>query len=713
MSKIPIDFNYKLYLQMYLDLQKAGLKSENEAKNHYLNYGIFEGRKYTSDLTPYFKWENNNIRYELNNLNNTNNLIFLISHENSNTGAVNALKNIEKFFLKNNINVIMLYLNDICNIDIVSYIKKKSSELHSFPIVICNTLVCGHIAKIICSSNIITYLYIHEWIDKITDFKLFNCDINIFNYPIITIFISQKSFENIKTYIPYIYNYIIITNGISSDLLNNKINKIPKLNNIPIQKNSDDIFIMIVGTIENRKNQQAFIDNVFYKCKNKYKNVKLFLIGKVHKNLVIDKLYDNFIIIVGEVDNALPYINIADIIVSYSLNEVFPLNILESMYCEKSVVSSNVGSISDIIIHNENGYLFNANDADMCFFYICNLIENLDLRKQIGKNAKIHFLTNFEENITLKKLLSLIVYNWNYFNWEEYIQLNNDLVLAGINNLYSAVFHYLIYGKAEKRQYSLPKICLLPKTLIIYTFSKYTKYVKYFIDNGIINNPNYQYMIIINNLIIKIDVPDNVIVFNRENIGYDFGAWSYGLLTNEYYKNFDRFIFLNSSICGPFTTNNILWPEIFFNILNNNIKLAGLTINTWGYNIHDFQNNPVKYSHIQSMIYCMKKETLNILINNNFFSLNNFSLNYDDAVNNEYKLSRLVLDNIGNIGCLMNIHKNIDFRNLPYNFENIGCIIHNPNIFIKYFKTPYDCVFIKNNRGDEIFNWLNKFNIFI
>ena len=68
----------------------------------------------------------------------------------------------------------------------------------------------------------------------------------------------------------------------------------------------------------------------------------------------------------------------------------------------------------------------------------------------------------------------------------------------------------------------------------------------------------------------------------RKNIGLDFGGWSEGLLRDDYYKKFNRFIFINSSVMGPFVkiTEKENWVELFCQKLTNNVVLVGSTINT-------------------------------------------------------------------------------------------------------------------------------------
>ena len=95
----------------------------------------------------------------------------------------------------------------------------------------------------------------------------------------------------------------------------------------------------------------------------------------------------------------------------------------------------------------------------------------------------------------------------------------------------------------------------------------------------------------------KIDYPNYVKFILRENKGFDFGGWSDALLTNNLYRGYENFIFVNSSVVGPFLPPYYKgkWTDIYLNGLKDNIKLFGSTIN----NIH----NPVTSSHVQSYIF--------------------------------------------------------------------------------------------------------------
>jgi len=49
----PSNFNWKVYVNNYQDLRDAGIDTEDEALEHWLNFGKKEGRDYQHALTPF------------------------------------------------------------------------------------------------------------------------------------------------------------------------------------------------------------------------------------------------------------------------------------------------------------------------------------------------------------------------------------------------------------------------------------------------------------------------------------------------------------------------------------------------------------------------------------------------------------------------------------------------------------------------------------
>lgn len=246
------------------------------------------------------------------------------------------------------------------------------------------------------------------------------------------------------------------------------------------------------------------------------------------------------------------------------------------------------------------------------------------------------------------------------------------------------------------------------KTLVLYTFHEYNKNVEFFIKKGIFKDNMIDFIIICNNKNINIDVPDYVKIIKRDNTGYDFGGWSEGLLTNDLYKNYNNFIFVNSSVIGPivpkYYKNN--WTQIFIDGLTDDIKLFGCTINSYDENgNHDYMNK----SHIQSYVFSLKLDTLKYLISKNIFSLTELSNDYNSAVKDkEIKMSREIINNNWNIGSLFIQYNNIDFRNT--NKYSTDIFLNNPTTIGYYGQplSPYEVIFLKEKYIDNK-KWLNAY----
>ena len=242
----------------------------------------------------------------------------------------------------------------------------------------------------------------------------------------------------------------------------------------------------------------------------------------------------------------------------------------------------------------------------------------------------------------------------------------------------------------------------MSKTLVLYVFHIYNERVKQFIKNCIFYDENVDFIIISNDKNIIFEVPNYVKKLVRDNIGFDFGGWSQALLENNLYTNYDKFIFANSSIVGPFIPSyyNGKWTDIYINGLQNNIKLFGSTINT----CHD----PINRSHVQSYIFCMDKITLEYLIKCEIFSTTNYAKSFVEAIwGKEVHMSRKIIENGWNIGALLPYYTNVDFTfktKSPndYNFEFIGDMMYSD--FRNTYWNEYQLVFIKGNR--EIKNYL-------
>lgn len=237
------------------------------------------------------------------------------------------------------------------------------------------------------------------------------------------------------------------------------------------------------------------------------------------------------------------------------------------------------------------------------------------------------------------------------------------------------------------------------KLLVLYVFHIYNERVKNFIENCIFNDENIDFIVISNNKNNVFKVPDYVKILLRDNIGYDFGGWSEALLKDKLYKKYENFIFVNSSVIGPFLPPNYKgkWTDIYINGLKDNIKLFGSTIHCITPYIKS-KHPP----HVQSYIFCLNISTLEYLINCDIFSITKFTKTFKETIKDrEIGMSRKILENNWNIGSLLPLYKDVDFtfrdkKPEDYNIKFVGELMSNKKRG-NYWKAD-DLVFIKGNR---------------
>ncbi len=235
------------------------------------------------------------------------------------------------------------------------------------------------------------------------------------------------------------------------------------------------------------------------------------------------------------------------------------------------------------------------------------------------------------------------------------------------------------------------------KTLVLYVFHVYNERVRWFIDHAMFEDPSIDWLIICNHPGLAFPHPAYATVIYRENKGVDFGAWSDGLLTGERYKAYTHFIFVNSSVIGPFVPAYFKgrWTDIFLDGLTDTVKLFGSTINTI--------REPTRLAHVQSYAYAMGREALEYLIQRGLYTQTFYASSILEAVMQfEIPLSRFILERGWNIGCCMPYYKGVDFtfkERTPESYRIAwldDCMY--PNGYFGKSLNPYDVVFLKGNR---------------
>jgi len=113
------------------------------------------------------------------------------------------------------------------------------------------------------------------------------------------------------------------------------------------------------------------------------------------------------LIMLGHVSHEkMPHVySISDVVVLPSLREGTPLVLLEAMACGKPVVATRVGGIPEIVKHGENGLLVRPKDIEGLSKAILTLLEDPDLREEMGKKARRRAVKEFDWDIKADEVI--------------------------------------------------------------------------------------------------------------------------------------------------------------------------------------------------------------------------------------------------------------------------------------------------------------------
>lgn len=122
-------------------------------------------------------------------------------------------------------------------------------------------------------------------------------------------------------------------------------------------------------------------------------NIKVVFVGdganrKEYEKLAKDLGVENKVLFLGVKDNVEELLSIADIFCLPSIRDNFPFAILEAMAEGKPVVATRVGGIPEAVVDKVTGLLIPPGDIQGLANAINKLLEDSNLAKRLGSNAK-------------------------------------------------------------------------------------------------------------------------------------------------------------------------------------------------------------------------------------------------------------------------------------------------------------------------------------
>lgn len=165
--------------------------------------------------------------------------------------------------------------------------------------------------------------------------------------------------------------------------------------------------IGFVGELREKKGLQTLL--LAYAQINKKQPATLLIVGEIRQG-DDKKFFDEFqtanpnshIIVTGLIPHKdLPaYYSLIDVFVHPSLRDGMPNAVLEAMACGKTVISTPVGGVIDVIQDEKNGYFVNVNDVDELSNKILEVLNSN--QETIQKSARETIINQF----TLEKELN-------------------------------------------------------------------------------------------------------------------------------------------------------------------------------------------------------------------------------------------------------------------------------------------------------------------
>jgi glycosyltransferase involved in cell wall biosynthesis len=208
---------------------------------------------------------------------------------------------------------------------------------------------------------------------------------------------------------------VTIANGVDFRLFNNnKGDREIIKKNLGVEGNYK--IVGIIAGLRTIKGHKIFIEAAT-KVIVKRNDVVFLIVGKdefesgnSRKDLLkyaTDLGVDKHLIFTGERNDVPDILSIMDIVVNASFSEGMSNTLLEAMAAKKIIIASNVGGNPEIIQNGVTGYLFPSGDSTILAQLIVECLDNLNMAKEIGGNARFVIEKQYDVSVMCRKNMDL------------------------------------------------------------------------------------------------------------------------------------------------------------------------------------------------------------------------------------------------------------------------------------------------------------------
>lgn len=152
------------------------------------------------------------------------------------------------------------------------------------------------------------------------------------------------------------------------------------------------------GRITDIKRVDRILELASLTSQMKNVNIKFLVVGDGKNREILEKRAENLdlpITFLGWRTNIYPLMNLCNIVLCTSDNEGTPISLIEAQILGKPVISTNVGSISEIMLPYESGFALDYN-AELFVQKIIELQSNSERYDEFSKSARTFTSENFQ-----------------------------------------------------------------------------------------------------------------------------------------------------------------------------------------------------------------------------------------------------------------------------------------------------------------------------
>lgn len=142
-------------------------------------------------------------------------------------------------------------------------------------------------------------------------------------------------------------------------------------------------------------------------------SAKLFLIGDGPRREELEKIVrdhglEKNVRIIGSLSSVLAKLfSSADVVIQGATNEAFPLYVAECFAAGTPVVAANYGGNPELVTDSETGLLYPPGNSQALAEHVLILLDDWDLRTDMGRVAREHVLSKFEITDTAENYIQL------------------------------------------------------------------------------------------------------------------------------------------------------------------------------------------------------------------------------------------------------------------------------------------------------------------